>query len=102
FGFTGAVSLTRLQNVGSVGLRSPEPKDTPMLQMNYLQNEADMQKLVEGIKLIRQVFQSSVFDEFRGEEIAPGVNVQSDAALEAYIRDTCSTVWHPIGTCKMG
>jgi choline dehydrogenase len=63
---------------------------------------ADVQKLVEGIKLIRQVFQSSVFDEFRGEEIAPGVNVQSDAALVAYIRDTCSTVWHPVGTCKMG
>ncbi|MHC5860838.1 GMC family oxidoreductase [Nostoc sp.] len=102
FGFTGAVSLTRLQNIGSVGLRSPEPKDTPMLQMNYLQSEADVQKLVEGIKLIRQVFQSSVFDEFRGEEIAPGVNVQSDAALVAYIRDTCSTVWHPVGTCKMG
>jgi choline dehydrogenase len=73
-----------------------------MLQMNYLQSEADVQKLVEGIKLIRQLFQSSVFDEFRGEEIAPGVNVQSDTALEAYIRDTCSTVWHPVGTCKMG
>ncbi|MHC5775974.1 GMC family oxidoreductase [Nostoc sp.] len=102
FGFTGAVSLTRLQNIGSVGLRSPEPKDTPMLQMNYLQSEADVQKLVEGIKLIRQVFQSSVFDEFRGEEIAPGAEVQSDEALVAYIRNNCSTVWHPVGTCKMG
>ncbi|MEH2359911.1 GMC family oxidoreductase [Nostoc sp.] len=102
FGFTGAVSLTRLQNIGSVGLCSPEPKDTPMLQMNYLQSEADVQKLVEGIKLIRQVFQSSVFDEFRGEEIAPGAEVQSDEALVAYIRNNCSTVWHPVGTCKMG
>lgn len=101
-GFTGAVSLTRLQNIGSVSLRSPEPKDPPMLQMNYLQSEADVQKLVEGIKLLRQLFQTSAFDEFRGEEIAPGAEVQSDAALEAHIRDTCSTVWHPIGTCKMG
>ncbi len=101
-GFTGAVSLTRLQNIGSVSLRSPDPKDTPMLQMNYLQSQADVQKLVEGIKLIRQLFQTSAFDEFRGQEITPGANVQSDEALEAYIRDTCSTVWHPVGTCKMG
>ena len=101
-GFTGAVSLTRLQNIGSVRLRSSDPQDTPMLQMNYLQSQADVQKLVEGIKLIRQLFQSTAFDQFRGKEIAPGVNVQSDEALEAYIRETCSTVWHPVGTCKMG
>ena len=101
-GFTGAVSLTRLQNIGTVSLRSPEPKDMPVLQMNYLQSQADVQKLVEGIRLIRQLFQFSAFDQFRGKEIAPGAGVQSDAALEAYIRDACSTVWHPVGTCKMG
>ncbi|WP_375473750.1 GMC family oxidoreductase [uncultured Nostoc sp.] len=102
FGFTGAVSLTRLQNVGSVILQSPDPKDPPTIQMNYLQSQADVQKLVEGVKLIRQLIQTSAFDDFHGEEIAPGSHVQSDAALEAYIRDTCSTVWHPVGTCKMG
>jgi choline dehydrogenase len=70
--------------------------------MNYLQNQADVQKLIEGIKLMRQLFQSHAFDEFRGKEIAPGADIQSDAALEAYIRETCSTLWHPVGTCKMG
>ncbi|MBW4627037.1 MAG: GMC family oxidoreductase N-terminal domain-containing protein [Brasilonema octagenarum HA4186-MV1] len=102
FGFTGAVCLTRLENIGSVSLRSPDPKDPPTIRMNYLQSQADVQKLVEGVKLIRQLFQSNAFDDFRGEEIAPGSHIQSDAALEAYIRDTCSTVWHPVGTCKMG
>lgn len=102
FGFTGAVSLTRLQNIGSVGLRSSNLNDPPTIRMNYLQSQADVQKLVEGVKLIRQLFQTSAFDNFHGEEIAPGSHVQSDAALEAYIRDTCSTVWHPVGTCKMG
>jgi choline dehydrogenase len=102
YGFTGAVSLTRLQNRGSVRLHSRDPKDAPILQMNYLQSQADVQKLVAGIKLIRQLFQSSAFDEFRGQEIAPSANVQSDEALETYVRDTCSTVWHPVGTCKMG
>ena len=102
FGFTGAVSLTRLQSIGSVSLQSSDAKDSPVLQMNYLQSQADVQKLVEGVKLLRQLFQSNTFDQFRGQEIAPGAMVQSDAALEAYIRDTCSTVWHPVGTCKMG
>ncbi|WP_373535267.1 GMC oxidoreductase [Microcoleus sp.] len=70
--------------------------------MNYLQSESDMQKVVAGIKLLRKVFQTSAFDEFRGDEVAPGADVNSDEALEAYIRETCSTVFHPVGTCKMG
>jgi choline dehydrogenase len=73
-----------------------------MFQMNYLQSEADVQKLVTGIKLLRNLFGASAFDEFRGKEIAPGADKQSDAALVAYVRETCSTVWHPVGTCKMG
>jgi choline dehydrogenase len=102
FGFTGVVTLTRLQNIGSVSLRSSDPKDAPMLRMNYLQSEADVQKLVAGIKLMRELFQTSAFDEFRGRAVAPGADVQSDKALEAYIRETCSPVFHPVGTCKMG
>jgi choline dehydrogenase len=70
--------------------------------MNYLQSEADVQKLVFAIKLMRQLLHTRVFDEFRGEEIAPGADVTSDEALVAYIRDTGSTVWHPVGTCAPG
>lgn len=102
FGFTSAVSLTHSQSVGSVSLLSSNPSSPPLIEMNYLQNQADVKKLVEGIKLMRQLIRSSTFDEFRRKEIAPGSHVQSDADLEAYVRDTCSTVWHPIGTCKMG
>ena len=102
FGFTDVVSLTRLQNRGSVSLHSSDPQDTPMIRMNYLQSEADVQKLVAAIKLARQLFHMSHFDEFRGAEIAPGAGVQSDEALVAYIRDAGNTVWHPVGTCKMG
>ncbi|MBW4421152.1 MAG: GMC family oxidoreductase N-terminal domain-containing protein [Myxacorys californica WJT36-NPBG1] len=101
-GFTSFVCLTHPQNIGSVNLRSPDPKDAPMFRMNYLQNEADLQKLVLGIKLLRNLFGASALDEFRGKEIAPGADQQSDVALEAYVRETCSTVWHPVGTCKMG
>ena len=101
-GFTGAVCLTHPHNIGSVSLRSSDPQDPPIIQMNYLRNQADVQKLIEGIKLVRQLFQTNIFDEFRGKEISPGAEVESDATLETYIRDNCSTVWHPVGTCKMG
>ncbi|WGV25824.1 GMC family oxidoreductase [Halotia branconii] len=102
FGFTGIAILTHPQNVGSVSLRSSDPKDAPMIRMNHLQSEVDVQKLVAGIKLMRQLFQHSTFDEYRGAEIAPGTDVMSDEALVAYIRDTGSTFWHSVGTCKMG
>ncbi|KAB8315407.1 choline dehydrogenase [Tolypothrix campylonemoides VB511288] len=101
-GFTGVISLNRLQNVGSVSLRSSDPKEPPMFRMNYLQSETDVQKVVAAIKLMRQLFHTSFFDEFRGAEIAPGADVTSDEALEAYIRNNGGTMWHPVGTCKMG
>jgi choline dehydrogenase len=110
FGFTGAVTLTHLQNVGSVSLRSrsvgfaqsSDSTDPPQFQMNYLQSETDVQKLVFSIKLMRQLLHTSSLDEFRGAEIAPGADIQSNEALEAYIRDTASTLGHQVGTCKMG
>jgi choline dehydrogenase len=101
-GFTGLASLTHPQNIGSVKLRSSDPKDAPMIRMNYLQSQSDVQKLIEGVKLVRKLFHTSAFDEFRGREVAPGDDVTSDEALEAYIREVCGTVFHPVGTCKMG
>jgi len=57
-----------------------------VIRLNCLQL-TDVQKLVAAIKLMRQLFHNSAFDEFRGEEIAPGADVTSDKALVAYIRD---------------
>ncbi|MEZ2301901.1 MAG: GMC family oxidoreductase [Microcoleus sp.] len=102
FGFSGVISVNDMQNVGSVSLRSSDPKDAPIIRINFMQCEADVQKSVAAIKLTRQLFHNSAFDQFRGAEIAPGADVQSDEALVAYIRDTGNTVWHPVGTCKMG
>ncbi|WP_292787326.1 GMC oxidoreductase [Nostoc sp. NMS9] len=83
-------------------MRSPDPQDAPMIRLNYLQSEADVQKLVAGIKLMRNLFHASAFDEFRGQEVAPGAEKQSDEALVAYVREVCNTVYHPVSTCKMG
>ena len=94
--------MTHPKNIGSVSLRSPDPQDAPMIRLNYLQSEADVQKLVAGIKLMRNLFHASAFDEFRGQEVAPGAEKQSDEALVAYVREVCNTVYHPVSTCKMG
>ncbi len=101
-GFTGIVALTHPHNIGSVSLRSCDPKDAPIIRLNYLQSQSDVQKLIAGIKLMRQLFRTPAFDEFRGAEMAPSADIQSDEEIETYIRENCSTVFHPIGTCKMG
>ncbi|HEY9668017.1 MAG TPA: GMC oxidoreductase, partial [Coleofasciculaceae cyanobacterium] len=101
-GFVATACLTHPQSRGSVTLRSADAKDSPCIRMNYLQSEPDLQKLVTGLKIIRQLFESEVFDEFRGEEVAPGIDVSSDKALKAYVREVVDSIWHPVGTCKMG
>jgi choline dehydrogenase len=100
--FTLPFYITRPESRGSVRLRSSSPFDPPLIQVNYLQKESDMQLMVEGLKILRQIVYSDAFNEFRGEEIAPGSSVHSDKAIEDYIRQTCGTAWHPVGTCKMG
>lgn len=101
-GFTIVSSITHPESRGSVRLRSSSPFDPPLIRVNYLQKESDMQLIVEGLKISRQLAQCDVFNEFRGEEIAPGAEVSSDKAIRDYIRATCGTAWHPVGTCKMG
>ncbi|NEQ19078.1 MAG: choline dehydrogenase [Microcoleus sp. SIO2G3] len=100
--FTLPFYITRPESRGSVRLRSSSPFDPPLIRVNYLQKESDMQLMVEGLKILRQIVYSDAFNEFRGEEIAPGSSVHSDKAIEDYIRQTCGTAWHPVGTCKMG
>ncbi|MDZ8239452.1 MAG: GMC family oxidoreductase N-terminal domain-containing protein [Nostoc sp. ChiQUE01a] len=101
-GFTFAPSITHPQSTGSVSLRSSSPLDAPVIRMNFLESEEDMQVLVEGIKIARQLAYSSAFDEFRGEEVTPGADATSDQAIRDYIRKACDTDYHLVGTCKMG
>jgi choline dehydrogenase len=95
-GFFGVASLTQPQNIGSVSLRTPDPLDPPLIRLNYLQSETDVQKLVEGIKVLRRIFEANTFDEFRVKELAPGLDLQSDEALAAYVREACDTMSHPL------
>lgn len=83
---------------GWVRLRSSDPQDAPMINPNYLQCQSDVQVLVDAVKLVREIASKPAFADLNVGEMAPGV----DTDLEGYIRDTASTIWHPVGTCKMG
>jgi choline dehydrogenase len=101
-GFTFAPILCQPKSRGRVTLKSKNPQDLAIVRANYLQSDTDLNVLVRGIELSRELANTSAFDEFRGEELAPGFAVRSKLQLSEYVRQVASTVWHPVGTCKMG
>jgi choline dehydrogenase len=62
----------------------------------------DLRVLRDALRMSRDIVSQKAFDGLRGEEYAPGKNVTSDADLDEYIRSDCQSVYHPVGTCKMG
>lgn len=101
-GITFVPILAQPRSTGSVTLGSSDPLDPPLVDPAYLTDPADVAVLVEGVRIARRLAQASAFDGLRGHEIAPGAAVTSDEALAGYVRSSASTVWHPVGTCRMG
>ena len=101
-GFSIGSTQVRPESVGRVTLASGDPTDDPIIDPQYLTEEPDLRILREGIKQAREIAQAEAFDDIRGEEIWPGKDVQTDSEIEEHIRETVHTVYHPVGTCKMG
>ncbi|MBD6617684.1 choline dehydrogenase [Komarekiella sp. 'clone 1'] len=101
-GFTLGPSLLHPQSKGSITLRSNNPLEPPVIQPNYLAIQSDLQVLIAGVKLSRKLIKMQAFDAFRGEELVPGSQVQQEEDICAFIRNTAETLYHPVGTCKMG
>jgi choline dehydrogenase len=101
-GFTIGVILLHPESKGSLKLRSTNPTDPPAINPNYLASENDVKVMIAGLRWARKVAESKALDAFRGEEFMPGEAVQSDADLEESIRAHAETLYHPVGTCKMG
>ncbi|WP_449062740.1 GMC family oxidoreductase [Planomonospora algeriensis] len=98
-GFTFAPILARPQSRGTVTLRSADPGDLPVVDPRYLDRQADLDVLVRGIEIARELVGTAPFAPFRGRELAPGADADD---LAGYARASASTVWHPVGTCRMG
>ncbi|NEQ78599.1 MAG: choline dehydrogenase, partial [Okeania sp. SIO2C9] len=102
FYFSLGATLLHPQSRGYISLRSPQPLVQPVIEPNYLASEADCECLLTGVEMSRQLIQASAFNQFRGKEIFPGSGVEKKEDIVDYIRDTVETLYHPVGTCKMG
>lgn len=101
-GYAIGMVLEHPESKGHIALRSNDPFEAPLIHPNYLASESDLSVLVEGIKLARRLAQAKAFNEFRGAEVWPGPEALDDASVSEFIRDTAETLYHPVGTCKMG
>ncbi|HZV21691.1 MAG TPA: choline dehydrogenase [Hyphomicrobiales bacterium] len=101
-GFMAYYNLQRPEARGEITLKSANPLDPPAIQPNYLQSETDLGTLREGFKIARRIFSQEAFDPYRGKEFMPGPSVKTDAEIDEYHRATVETIYHPVGTCKMG
>ena len=87
---------------GSVRLASADPFTRPAIRHDYFSREADLIALRDGIKTARRIFQEAPLDGMVDDEMYPGVDATTDDAIDAFIRKTSSTIYHPVGTCRMG
>jgi choline dehydrogenase len=101
-GFTIGPTLLVPQSRGAITLRSADPLQPPAIETRYLDRSEDLALLVDGVRLARSLAQALAFDDFRGNELLPGEEIQTDAELAAYVRRYLESLYHPAGTCKMG
>jgi len=101
-GFQAHVGPMRSPSRGNVTLRSTDPAEAPKILFNYMSHEKDWEDFRRCIRLTREIFAQEAFAPFVRHEIQPGADVQSDEALNAFIKDHVESAYHPCGTCKMG
>ena len=101
-GFQAHVGPMRPTSRGHVKITSPDPLQAPRIIFNYMGTEQDRREMRAGVRLTREIFAQHAFDEFRGEEMSPGPQVQTDAEIDEHIRNSAETAYHPSGTCRMG
>ena len=94
--------VLRPKSRGSLQLQSPDPETAPVIRAGYYSERADLLLMIEGLKIARALARTRALDGIVAEEALPGAAVTGDVALEAYIRETGDTIFHPVGTCKMG
>ena len=101
-GFQAHVGPMRSPSRGSVTLRSADAGADPRILFNYMSEAQDWQDFRTAIRLTREIFAQPAFAPYRGKELQPGAEAQSDEALDAVIREHAESAYHPCGTCRMG
>jgi len=104
YGYTLHACALRPKSRGHVELGSADPAAKPLIHANYLSDPCseDLATMIEAVRAAREILRQAAFEPFRGGEIFPGDDVETDAALTAFIRRKAETIYHPVGTCRMG
>jgi choline dehydrogenase len=101
-GFSLGATLLRPESRGQITLRSTDPRAAPKIEARYLTTDRDRQTLVDGIKALRAIVAAAPMAPYRGRERTPGDAVRSDDDVARYLKGAVETLYHPVGTCKMG
>ena len=101
-GITCTVNQNQPESVGSVHIKSSNPEQHPAIRYNFLSSRHDIDTLVAGVRLVRSIMNTDEMQMYCGEEMSPGSDCSSDEDILAFIRTKAETVYHPVGTCKMG
>ena len=101
-GFQVHVGPMRSKSRGAVTLRSGDPKDQPRILFNYMSDPSDWEDFRACVRLTREVFEQPAMAGHVKAEIQPGNGVQSDAELDAFLKEHVESAYHPCGTCRMG
>jgi len=101
-GFQAHVGPMRSKSRGWVRLASSNPLDKPRILFNYLSHPDDWTEMRACVRLTREIFAQPAFDRFRGREIQPGAEVQTDGQIDEFIRGKVESAYHPSCSCKMG
>jgi choline oxidase len=97
-------NVARPKSRGSVTLQSHDHLIQPIIDLNYLSDAEGYDKriLLAGLRFARKLAGTQAMAPWLSRELVPGINIESDDELFAYVRETCETVYHPCGTCRMG
>ncbi|TMP75230.1 choline dehydrogenase [Pseudoalteromonas sp. S1608] len=101
-GFQVHVGHNKPKSRGSVTIASADPTQPPKIMFNYLEHQDDIEGFRACVRLTREIIEQPAFDNFRGEEIQPGQQVQTDEQIDAFVRQAVESAYHPSCSCKMG
>ncbi|MCP1619011.1 choline dehydrogenase [Pseudomonas sp. SLBN-26] len=101
-GFQAHMGSMRSPSRGRIHVKSRDPRQHPSILFNYMSHEQDWQEFRDGIRITREIMAQPALDPYRGRELSPGADKQSDAELDEFIRNHAETAFHPSCSCKMG
>jgi choline dehydrogenase len=94
--------VLRSESLGSIHVKSADPSEAPAIKFNFLSSQHDRDGLLAAMRKGRELMTTAPVAEMTGEEIAPGIDKQTDEELLEWVRHNAETTYHPVGTCKMG